>query len=348
LGKAIDLLTNCAILGRVDEDSESGRLVEIGQTGDFRRDLRAVVRGDYDIVLMEGEPGELLRWCIVRKLLPTANFRIVSLDFLPKRPSTLRERARIPVLRWLLKEVDRFLVYQKETSGFRDVLGIHPERLQFVPFKVNRAEQLSRIEPTDDGVFLSCGRSYRDYATLCEAFRGLPYECRILAQWSEVEQHGTRFDGIDVPPNVKLISDDGSPGSWNATISRARAVILPIDPETLFPAGIGTYLVAMALGKCVIMTTGPGTIGMLDDSMAVLVPPKDSAALREAIRRVASDSEYRERIARGGRAYALALGGEERLAADVLSHLLQLAKESAVGRASAAEQSERRLSPHSR
>jgi glycosyltransferase involved in cell wall biosynthesis len=82
-------------------------------------------------------------------------------------------------------------------------------------------------------------------------------------------------------------------------------------------SGISTYLVAMALGKCVIMTDSPATQGLIDDGHAVVVPPCDPAALRDAIARVASDAAFRERTAAAGKAYASALGDESRLAADI-------------------------------
>jgi glycosyltransferase involved in cell wall biosynthesis len=326
LNTPIRLLTNSLPLQAAPPLAVAdGAGIDVVATRGFGGDARRVLRGEIDAVLIEGAPGELLRWCALRKAARFKDFRLLSLDYLPSRPRTTRQRARLALIRWLLQEVDEFLVYQREASGFCEVLGVAPERVRYVPFKVNRIDALAALRPTDNGTFLSCGRSFRDYATLCEAFRGLDHECRILAQWSEIEQHGTRFDGIDVPPNVKLISDDGTMESWYSIMSQARAVILPIDPDTLFPAGIGTYLGAMALGKCVIITEGPGTIGVLDEGQAVVVPPRDAVALRAAVRRVASDDAYRERVANAGQRYALALGGEERLARDVLAAVGRLA-----------------------
>jgi glycosyltransferase involved in cell wall biosynthesis len=131
-------------------------------------------------------------------------------------------------------------------------------------------------------------------------------------------------EGLERPPNVVLESDDGSADSWNRWIGRCRAVVLPIQPGMLSPSGIGTYLVAMALGKCVIMTSGPATIGLIDRGEAVLVPPRDVGALREAVDRVARDAGYRAEVALRGQQYALSLGGEERLRTDLLGQLQSL------------------------
>ncbi|HEX8362139.1 MAG TPA: glycosyltransferase, partial [Longimicrobium sp.] len=104
----------------------------------------------------------------------------------------------------------------------------------------------------------------------------------------------------------------------------AHAVVLPIQPGRLSPSGIGTYLVAMALGKCVVITESAATRGILDDRHAVLVPPADAEALRAAVARVAEDRELRERTARGGREYALSLGGDERLERDIVAELAEM------------------------
>jgi len=203
--------------------------------------------------------------------------------------------------------------------------GIDDARMAYVPFKVNDLELIKHTETTDEGFFLSCGRSNRDYDTLCLAFDGLPYEAKILAPLGrEAAGHGTFFAAGACPTNVQIISDDGSSASWIDWIARCQALILPIIPGMLSPSGIGTYLVAMALGKAVIMTEGPATTGMLEPSNAVLVPPSDAAALRAAVLRVAEDEAYRARIAAQGKAYALGLGDERRLAADIRQRVFDL------------------------
>jgi glycosyltransferase involved in cell wall biosynthesis len=66
----------------------------------------------------------------------------------------------------------------------------------------------------------------------------------------------------------------------------------------------------MALGKCVLITSGPTTDLILNNELAVIVPPEDPPALRDAIKKVFSDDGYRTRIAKAGQKYALSLGGE--------------------------------------
>jgi glycosyltransferase involved in cell wall biosynthesis len=74
----------------------------------------------------------------------------------------------------------------------------------------------------------------------------------------------------------------------------------------------------MALGKCVIITEGPATRGVLTEKEVVLVPAGDPAALADAMRGVWSDDARRRDIAARGRRFALALQGEERLLGDIV------------------------------
>jgi glycosyltransferase involved in cell wall biosynthesis len=74
----------------------------------------------------------------------------------------------------------------------------------------------------------------------------------------------------------------------------------------------------MYLGKCVIVSQGPGASDLLTDQ-AILVPPHDVAALREAIRTAWENEELRRRTAESGKRYASSLGGEEELLQRIFS-----------------------------
>lgn len=319
-----EVLTNASWLDGAQLSGRPLSVTRLAAEGLRLRQLALLALGRYDAVLLNIEARWLYLACLAKKLLPFLRCRILSVDLVLTRPRGPRERLRHVLQRWLLREVDRFLFYFRDTREVERVFSLPPERIRYVPFKVNTLEKVLATPVSDEGFFLACGRSNRDYATLCAAFRELPYRCFILAPWGATEEHGTRLEGQVCPPNVTLISDDGSPDSWNRWIARARAVVLPIEPGNLSPSGIGTYLVAMALGKCVVITRSVATEGLLTDRIAALVPPRDVEALREAVRRVAEDGAYRRTVAEAGRRYALSLGGEERLRRDVVRELDEL------------------------
>ena len=261
---------------------------------------------------------------MVKKILPRLRCPILSSDIVLNRPRNSIGYLKFRFRRWLLREVDSFVLYYRDTAELQQVFSIPSNKIHYVPFKPNTLQDLLGMRAREEDYFLSAGRSNRDLKTLFEAFESLPYTCKVLAPWSELEVHGTSVEGCQFPPNVSLVSDDGSTKSWNTWIARARAVIIPIEPGKLSPSGIGTYLVAMALGKCVIITEGAATRWLLNDDTAVLIPPRDAASLRTAISRVAEDAWFRKAIAIKGREYALSLGGEARLRADLARELSNL------------------------
>ena len=83
--------------------------------------------------------------------------------------------------------------------------------------------------------------------------------------------------------------------------------------------GIITYLVAMALGKYVIITDGPGSRGILENGEhCLIVPPRDPAMLRTAILQINGDVALRRDLARAGYNYAMACGDSARLYLDFM------------------------------
>jgi glycosyltransferase involved in cell wall biosynthesis len=296
-----------------------GRAIE---STTFRGGLLAMIpqflaaRG-WDAVVFNVDERRLLTFCLLRRILGAGRCRLVSVDIHlpPLRTARFRRRARF--LSWLLHEVDVFVCYFKETQPMCQAYGLERKRFVYVPFKVNTPDAIRAVESTDEGFALVCGRSDRDYRTLAAAADGLDVPIVVLVG-PDHAKHGADVAEVRMPANVRVEIDDGSIESWIQWIARARFVILPVLPDVLKPSGISAYLQAMALGKCVITTQSPASQGLIDGGQAVLVNPGDPAALRDAIRRVANDAEYRGRIAAAGRTYAWSLGGEERLADDIV------------------------------
>lgn len=324
MSRTLRILSNRGWLDGRDIGGHTAVVTSPVRGAHVQRIMRAVAIWRYDLVVADCDLGWLFLVCLAKKLLPFVPCRIVSVDAVLTRPAAGQPTVKFRVRRWLLTAVDVYVLYFRDTAELQRVYGIPDAKVRYVPFKPNTRDRLASVGISDEGFFLACGRSNRDFRTLFRAFRDLPYQCRVLAPWNELEQHGTRVEGEDRPDNVELVSDDGTADSWNAWIGRAHAIVLPVEPGALSPSGIGTYLVAMALGKCVIITEGPATRGLVDARQAVLVPPQDPAALQAAITRVASDAAYRSATARAGQKYALALGGEERLRDDVVAILSDL------------------------
>jgi glycosyltransferase involved in cell wall biosynthesis len=151
--------------------------------------------------------------------------------------------------------------------------------------------------------------------------KGLPYRVKILCPETELcLEHGTDLATLsaNLPPNVDIEHDDGSYESWLSAMACSRMVVLPITQASMYAHGAGTYLVAMALKKCVIVSENEGSHGILDGGQAILVPVGDPDALRRAIVRAWEDDSYRDKIAEAGYKYAVSMGDEESMQRRIL------------------------------
>jgi glycosyltransferase involved in cell wall biosynthesis len=94
--------------------------------------------------------------------------------------------------------------------------------------------------------------------------------------------------------------------------------VLPIVKDSGIQAGIGVYLLSMALRKCVIISEAVGVSDVLLDGQACIVPPGDVRALSDAIHKLWIDDSLREKYAEAGYRYATPLGGEDALRRSIL------------------------------
>ena len=60
----------------------------------------------------------------------------------------------------------------------------------------------------------------------------------------------------------------------------------------------------MALGKCVIISSGPAVDDVVPTDAAITVPPEDIATLTSAIKTTLNDPNLREQTATAGKTYA--------------------------------------------
>jgi glycosyltransferase involved in cell wall biosynthesis len=297
----------------------AGRPGLLAATGTLLRSLRA------DYVLINCSPRDLLLACAFRTVIPFGRCRLISLDtVLPvPRQTSLGSRARLLLKKALFRQVHLFIEYFRETEGYERHYGIPRHRFRYVPFKINRYETILRTPTHDDGYIFCGGNTRRDFRTLIDAVRELPWPVKIVTMSDAVGRaNGSSLDERNLPPNVDIVRHDGS-ASFVDYIAGARLVALPIVRENISASGIGVYLASMALGKCVVISEGPAVNGIVPEGAAIIIPPEDSAELRKAIRRAYTDDVYRREIAEAGRRYALSLEGEDRLYASVLKVLVK-------------------------
>ena len=164
-----------------------------------------------------------------------------------------------------------------------------PERLAFVPFHTDPRFVVDDYGP-DEGFVMAAGRTFRDYATLVEAFEGLDVPLVIVASPSN--------PGLsNLTRSVTLKYDLPGP-ELAALMSRSLVVALPLESRQI-SIGQSVLLQAMAMGKPVIVTKVNGTEDYVEHMRTgILVPPNDQGALREAVVMLVRDAGLRERLGR--------------------------------------------------
>lgn len=282
--------------------------------GESWPDLRRQISKANVIVL---NCGDALMYSIARHfmLFPWRRRPLIAVDLVLRRPESLQHRLTASVKRMLLTQVTHFIHYFKDWSGYQRHFGIEPSRSSFVPFKVNNMHlQVGADEFGEDYVF-TMGRSLRDYDTFIRAIAELPYPAAI-PQFSFEDFEGRdstfRWNTDNIPRNLKILSDTGGRQDLVRNLARAKVVVIPTQAASMCASGLSTYLDAMYLGKCVIISQGPGASDILTDQ-AILVPPHDVTSLTAAIRRAWEDDLLRHTVAQAGKTYAQSLGDESDL-----------------------------------
>lgn len=280
-----------------------------------------------DLVIINVDIETAMKLAVLYMLFPFRRRPILVNDVLLRTPESLKAKLVLPVKRFLFSRIDHFSLYAPTLDGYQKYFGIGPERASYVRFKPNvRFRYEYKVGP--DGDYVLCfGRSERDYDTFFTAMEKLPDVPAAIPppNFAAFRKHSSRFSrALDqLPSNVRILEDDGSMESLIRIIEKAKLVVLPMLARKIAPAGIGTYLNAMVMGKCVIMSHGVGTTDVLLSGEALLVPPEDPEALAAMIRRAWVDRELRERTAGIGLKYAEACGGEQDLRQRVLDLALE-------------------------
>lgn len=322
----IQMISNLRRLDGVVSEPFEAVCQYAGEKETFGDGLRLFFRArDKDVLVLTGGTWRVVGFCMVRSLWPFNACKLVAVDFILSRPKGWKQSIVAWLKGLLLRRVDRFILHFKDTSEYKRIYGILPSKCVFVPFKVNYWEKMSlegQSRGTEEYVF-TAGRSYRDFPTFIEAMRRV--DCPGLLLYEEavlLKRSATDVDLSNLPANLAAAKNEGEQ-SWVEYIRRAKIVVVPLLPSTMYAPGLSLYLMAMAMKKCVIVTEGLATRGMLKDE-AVIVAPNDPNAMADAIARVWHDDALRHHTAEAGRRYAERCGGEARLHADIVRACGQL------------------------
>jgi len=275
-----------------------------------------------DLLIINCDVAIALRLCALFVLFPWRRKPIVAVDFVLRKPKKSSDGTWLK--RFLLGRIDLFIHYFNDIKGYQKYFGIGPKRSVFIPFKPNIRYRFDVTAESGGRYILCLGRSMRDYDTFFSAVEQLGWPAAIPPpDFGQMATHESRFSRTlnQLPANVTVLEDDGSSESMVRMLEQARLVVLPILKGSLCASGVSTYLNAMLMRKCVVLTDGPGASDVLTDQ-ALICPSEDPKALAELIRRAWEDDDLRTRTADAGYRYALALGGEPELRQRVIDAAL--------------------------
>ena len=132
--------------------------------------------------------------------------------------------------------------------------------------------------PGDSYVFCG-GKTLRDFKTLEMALAGMNVPVIVAYGHDPSRRHG-----YEVVAGKNLVVYRGvTPNAFENLISGSSLVVVPLV-ETNLPVGTTVCVQAMAAGKPVVGTRNAGLIDYISDGeTGFLIPPGDSAALRDKI-----------------------------------------------------------------
>lgn len=310
----IRIVSDIPKLGRMHKADESVNFEHASNsTTSFIRQCKRA-----NLVILEETDHRFYLACALRRVM---DFTLVCVDPVLPNPtpnngtfSTIKHELRCR----LLRSVDRFIVYFREHGGLSRSYGLDAHRIIYVPFKAN---DIGDVPYISEGDYVLCaGRSRRDLLTLSAAMAKTQLPGVLVQQPAALLlEHGTRMvDATTLPPNIRIVVDDDGQklAQW---LAGARLLVIPRFPGDINATGISLCLSAMALGKCVIISRGPGADDVLLAGEAAFVEPGDSEQLADVITELYANDAHRAEIALAGQRYARKLGDEDRLLRDVLA-----------------------------
>lgn len=278
--------------------------------------------GSQDIVIINIYHRRLYQLCLLRTIFFWKRFKLVSVDILLRRPTNWKRKLVRFYQRWMLKRVDQFILYFRNTSYYEQLFGLRKERIRYVPFKVNDWELgIDRYEadPASGEYVICAGQTLRDVGTFVKACEKAGVPAVLLTPGKDLmKRHGANLAFDHLPEHVKLeYHTDSKEETFLKWLKESSIVVIPRFKTDISSSGISTYLSSMASWRCVVISQGPGAEYVLSNGQAVIVPAEDIEALAQALNRLWNDPLERSKIARRGRMYSEEVQGEERLLRDI-------------------------------
>lgn len=205
---------------------------------------------------------------------------------------------------YVLKDADMIIAVSKEQKNIASKLGVPENKIRIIPNGVDSKNFSQEVKETNDFRILYVGRLVQEKGLgyLLEAMKSIIDELpdaslTIVGEGikkADLEKHvqelgireKVRFLGAKPHEEIPHYLED------------ADVFVLPSLSEGLALV----ILEAMACGKPIVATNVGGIPDLVvDEETGLLVPPKDSKALAEAIKRILRDDDLRLKISKNSR-----------------------------------------------
>jgi len=203
------------------------------------------------------------------------------------------------------------LFSQFEKTLYAKAFSFDENRMVYLPYgdlsdletQADAEVQLVK-EPDDSRCFFSGGYSNRDYLSLIETFRSLPFKLIIVCS-----ALNTEIREAIIPPNVKVLREVSS-RLFDAYVKSAKACIIPIAHNT-GAAGQSCLLRYMKNRKIIIATDTDVIREYITDGVSGILVNDNHESMASAIRAVNANTEgYRCYAEAAYESYARHFSGE--------------------------------------
>jgi glycosyltransferase involved in cell wall biosynthesis len=192
--------------------------------------------------------------------------------------------------RWAYRSVDTLVVLSvNQRSVLAAELRAAETKVRAVAFGVDTEYFHPGHNREEEHLVVAVGRdSGRDWQTLLDAAREAKFDLVIATR-------PRLLDGLEVPPNVTIVGYLDR-AAYRDLLARA-SVVAVVTKELVYPTGQSVLLEAMAMGKCCVVTGTTALAEYVNDEVdALVVPPADAVATRNALERAEADPDLRSRI----------------------------------------------------
>lgn len=227
---------------------------------------------------------------------------IQSMWNFPKDRSALRWKTIL--WRAVVRSATKILVFEsRQTRMYAQALRVQEEKFHFVRSHTSLYDKTYVC--IDGNYIFSGGNTNRDYNTLIEAARKLPYKFVVVTR--EAKQLAGQ---IAIPENVTL-KDSMRGDDFNKLIAEASVVVVPLKGGQIETGGRLVYQNAMALGKPVIVGDDSGACDYIRDGFdGYVVKSGDVEALRSSIDLLMKNRELAKTIGKNAEERAKAFSPE--------------------------------------